>query len=237
MRLVLASLLIAIGASGCAGGQPGSSVGGEERASVTSRGYEAHRFVLGALEENAYLLVDARTKKGLIVDPGERSGKLESVVSSEDVRIVGVVNTHGHYDHIGANAYYAKRYGVDVYASAADFGLYHSQSGVDPANAPTKAFPARGDLDVRGLHVRVIPTPGHTQGSVCLLAGNFLFSGDTLFEGDVGRTDGDTAATQLVSSIERELMPLPTDTVVFPGHADATTIGRERDGNSYLHGR
>jgi hydroxyacylglutathione hydrolase len=234
---VLVALLLAAGASACGGGARNPSTRAVTGVSTTSHGYEVTQFIVGTLEENTYLLVDVRSKKGLVIDPGGRIEGLEARVRSQGVRVVGVLNTHGHFDHIGANAYYRKLYGVEAYAASGDFALYRTQAGVDPENAPTKELPAQGDLNVDGVQMRVIPTPGHTPGSVCFLVGNVLFSGDTLFKGDVGRTGDDAAAGQLISSIESGLMALPPDTLAFGGHGDPTTIGQERQSNPYLSSR
>lgn len=187
----------------------------------TSQHYEVRRFIVETgvnhYEENVYLLFDSRSKQGLIIDPGGRSEELESQVRAEGVHIMGVLNTHGHYDHIGANAFYRKLYQVDVYADARDAALYRSQDvGVRPEDAPTREIPAQGDLNFGELRVRVIPTPGHTSGSVCFLVGNMLFSGDTLFRGSVGRTVDDVAARSLVTNIRDRLLVLPPDTLVYP---------------------
>jgi hydroxyacylglutathione hydrolase len=238
MRLVAIALLLASGSAGCRAEEQNTDAGAATSAPVTSRGYEVHRFVVGPgdsnYEENAYLLVDSRSKKGIVIDPGGRTEALEAQVRAEGVHVVAILNTHGHYDHIGANAYYRALYGVDVYADARDFALYHSQAGIDPQNAPTKGLPAQDDLEIGGLRVRVIPTPGHTPGSVCFLVEDMLFSGDTLFEGAVGRTDDDAAARTLVESIRDRLLILPPGTLVYSGHGDVTTIGRERESNPYL---
>jgi hydroxyacylglutathione hydrolase len=235
MRLAVIALLFATGSSGCRAEDQGTDAGVATSVPMTSHGYEVHRFVVGAGdEENTYLLVDSRSKKGLVIDPGGRTEALEAQVRAEGVHVVAILNTHGHYDHIGANAYYRDLYGVDVYADAYDVPLYRSQVGVDPENAPTKELPTQGDLEIGGLRVRVIPTPGHTPGSVCFLAEDVLFSGDTLFEGAVGRTDDNAAARTLVESIRDRLLILPPGTLVYSGHGDATTIGREQQSNPYL---
>lgn len=241
LGLTAGLLGVAVLGSGCRGvqsdraGSGGGSVG-------TSSGYELRRFVVQAgpwnYDENVYLLVHTASKQGLIIDPGARSDALEAYVRDEGVRISGVLNTHAHYDHIGANAHYRDLYLVDVYASPADADLYRAQDvPVDPENAPTGEIPTRGEFRVGELTVRVLPTPGHTAGSVCFLIGDMLLSGDTLFRGSVGRTKDAASANLLVTSIRDELLVLPPDTVVHSGHGDSTTIGYEKQYNAFLQDR
>ena len=223
------------------GDEPGAA-GPKVVVPMTARGHEARRFAvdagLGSYRENVYLLFDSRSKQGLIIDPGGRSEELEAQVRAEGVRIVGVLNTHGHPDHTGANAFYRDLYQVDVYADARDAGLYGSRDmGADPENAPTRTIPQQVDLDVGELKVRVVRTPGHTPGSVSFLVDDLLFSGDTLFQGGVGITPDDAAARSLVANIRDRLLVLPADTLVYPGHGDATTIGAEKRQNPFLQER
>lgn len=239
---VLVALLLLSASCGYRGVKQGGDAGPVASAPKSSGDYEMRRFIVRTevtrYEENVYLLFDSRSKQGLVIDPGGRSEDLEATIRSEGVRIMGVLNTHGHYDHIGANAFYRELYQVDVYADARDAALYRSQDvEVDPENAPTREIPAQGDLSFGTLRLRVIPTPGHTSGSVCFLVGDMLFSGDTLFRGSIGRTTDDAAARSLIASIRDRLLVLPPDTLVYPGHGDTTTVGVEKEHNAFLQGR
>ena len=232
---------IALLTSGCGRTQRGDT-GPSAIMPGVSEGYELRRFVVKAgpyrYDENIYLLVDSDSREAFLIDPGAKSEELEAYVRDAGVRIVAILNTHGHYDHIGANAYYRELYKVEVYASPLDAGLYLAQEvPVDPVNAPTRDIPARGELRIGELNVRVIPTPGHTAGSVCFLAGNMLLSGDTLFQASVGRTVDQDTTRQLIASIRDELLVLPPDTVVYSGHGDTTTIGFEKRNNEFLRER
>lgn len=246
--LLVAALLLIGGASACSDAQRNTAAKQTAESAPSSAGvpspppgYEVHLFISGTGnspdDENTYLLVDSRAKSGAIIDPGGRSGALEALVRSKGLRIAGILNTHGHYDHIGANAYYRDLYDVPVFADTSETALYHTQAGVDPKNAPTRALPASGELRLGGLRVRVIRTPGHSPGSVCFLVGEMLFSGDTLFEGSIGRTDDFESERLLLGSIHERLLTLPPTTRVYPGHGRATTIGAEKAGNPYLQQR
>lgn len=237
----IALLGTAMLASGC-GRTQGVDTGASSSVPAVSQGYELRRFVVKAgpyrYEENVYLLVDSDSREAFLIDPGAQSEELEAYVRDSGVRIVAILNTHGHYDHIGANAFYRELYKVEVYASPLDAGLYLAQEvPVDPVNAPTRDIPARGDLRIGELAVRVIPTPGHSPGSVCFLAGDMLLSGDTLFYGSVGRTVDQETTRQLIASIRDELLVLSPDTVVYSGHGDTTTIGFEKRNNEFLRER
>ncbi len=187
--------------------------------------------------ENTYLLYDANSKYCVIIDPGAKSPSLEQFIDSRGLQVKAILNTHGHADHIGANGYFRKKYSCDVYGNKKDKSFYNQGGG---ANRPTEYFPEDGLLQFGNIEVQILFTPGHSPGSVCFLIDEFLFSGDTLFKGAVGRTwdiNGKTAeenAALLIENVKEHLLVLPNDTTVLPGHEDATTIGQERENNPFL---
>lgn len=187
--------------------------------------------------ENAYLIFDASNREGVIVDPGSRSSELENFVEEENIRIHAVLNTHGHVDHIGANGYYRKKYGVKVYAHRHDAPFYAKSAA---ENKPTDFLETEKSISFGAIELKVLHTPGHSPGSVCFLANGHLLTGDTLFQGTVGRTWTDETGTaeektaQLIKNIKRELLTLPDDTKVYPGHEAVTSIGTEKKDNPYL---
>jgi hydroxyacylglutathione hydrolase len=206
--------------------------------------HQVRRFVVKApvgdsyIEENVYLIFDAHTRQGLIIDPGARSSDLETDIRTEDVHVAAILNTHGHPDHVSANGFYRSAYRVPVFADFSDAALYRQSGlGFHPDNVPTDDLSRRDDLRFNGLEVRVIPTPGHTPGSVCFLVGDVLLSGDTLFRDSVGKADDDAAASELVTGIKDNLLVLPGNTPVYPGHGESTTIGTERAQNPFLQPR
>lgn len=240
LPVLVALLLLSVSCASNDGRQAGDTNPGAS-IPIISGDYEVRRFIVetgvGRYEENVYLLLHSRSKQALLIDPGARSNELEEHIRRQGVQVVGVLNTHGHYDHIGANGHYRDLYQVDVYVDARDASLYLSQDApVLPENAPTRDIPdpAQGALRIGELQVRVIPTPGHTPGSACFLVDRLLFSGDTLFRGTVGRTIDDAAARTLVTNVRDRLLVLPADTLVYPGHGDATTVGAEKEHNAFL---
>lgn len=173
---------------------------------------------LGPFDNNAYLIVDPTTRAALIIDAplgGERL--LDDAAGLE---IQGIIMTHRHGDHWGTLDLLKERTGAPVYCHPEDAVAYPDK--VD--------FPLNDGDDVRlgAGRVQVIHTPGHTPGSVCLLAGDVLVAGDTLFPGGPGRTSTPADLRQVIASITERLFALPDATIVHPGHGDSTTIGRAK---------
>ncbi len=195
---------------------------------------------VGMLEVNAYLVWNQGNESCLIIDPGDDSELLLQRLQELGVSPVGILLTHGHVDHIRGVGDLAAAHNVPVFVHSEDQGLYAS-----PDNALMPWLPAAAHLpaigvvpnDLPGLEFRVIHTPGHTRGGCCYYFPNaeILFSGDTLFRRGIGRTDlpgGDSDT--LLRAIREKLLVLPENTMVYPGHGPATTIGREAATNPFL---
>lgn len=202
--------------------------------------------VVGMLQVNCYVLGCPSTGEGVVIDPGGNAGRVIDLIRRLDLKIVGIPNTHGHFDHVLA---------VDEVraATAAPFWLHQHDEpvmeagremvklwlGYDPGLMPkVDAYVQAGDVIRFGqqeLEVRL--APGHSPGSVVYVhrASSQVFSGDVLFAGSVGRFDFPASdGPTLLRSIREQLLTLPDDTVVFPGHGPATTVGRERRSNPFL---
>jgi hydroxyacylglutathione hydrolase len=160
------------------------------------------------------------------------------------VRIKYIANSHAHIDHILGVGAIREATGASFLLHRGDLGLARETSamakrlmGLDIPNPPDPdAFLDDGDeIDIDGLKLTVLHTPGHTRGSVCFYADGIVFAGDTLFQGSIGRTDlpGGDYDEEMASIVER-LLVLPDETIVLPGHMDQTTIGHERQRNPYV---
>ena len=187
---------------------------------------------------NSYILYDDESKKCLIIDLGGDFSEISALTDRYGLTVEGVILTHGHYDHI-AGARDALDKGVKIFAGEEEYELLK-----DPIKNVSRLFGKanygveitgllrEGRYGICGIDFEVIKTPGHTQGSICILVGDLLFSGDTLFCGSFGRCDlptGDIA--KLKNSITNKLFTLCDGVTVLPGHGDATTIEKERKSN------
>jgi glyoxylase-like metal-dependent hydrolase (beta-lactamase superfamily II) len=200
----------------------------------------------GVFAENSYLVVDEHAAECAIVDPGEEAGLILHKVQETGAKPVAIWLTHAHFDHVVGVAMVAARSGAPVWLHPAERPLYDAVPeqatwfGLAPPGAlppPDRDFVAGDTVRVGSVEFAVRHAPGHSPGSVCLVGPGVVFSGDVLFAGSIGRTDlpgGDFET--LIGSIERELLTLPDDTIVYSGHGPETTIGKERRSNPFLTG-
>lgn len=192
---------------------------------------------LGQLQTNCYIAGCEETHKAVVIDPGDEAGRILSELDRFSLEVVLILNTHAHFDHIGANAALVKATGAPLAIHSLDVPLLKERGGAKqfgfeiPASPEPTRLLAEGEIIHFGKHqLRTIFTPGHTPGHVSFYEEGILFDGDVLFAGGMGRTDlpgGDQ--DRLMESIEKKLMILPDDTVVYSGHGPTTTIGQERD--------
>lgn len=200
--------------------------------------------VLGPVQTNCFFLINEDTKELLIIDPADRAQGIIDWIQSEGLKPVAILLTHGHFDHIMAVEGLRKEYQIPMYASKDEVEvLANPQLNVSTmmgAYVSMKADElfADGDvLELAGMKLKVISTPGHTIGSVCFYIEEekMLISGDTLFEASVGRTDFPTGSSrQLIHSIKTRLFILPEDVNVFPGHGEVTSIAYEKTHNPFI---
>ncbi len=207
---------------------------------------KVHAFTVGPLQSNSYLLADEVTREAALFDPGMESEAVADVLARERLTVTAIINTHGHFDHVFGNAYFKAKTGAPLLMHRADLDLVkrlEEQSlyfgfRATPSPPPDRFLEEGDEVRVGGIRLRVLHTPGHSPGGICLVTDGTAFVGDTLFAGSIGRTDlpGGSAET-LLTSIRERLLTLPDDTVIYPGHGPATTIGHERRHNPFLTGR
>jgi len=200
------------------------------------------KVVVGPLAANCYIVGSEFNKEGMIIDPGDEAEVILRDVKDLGLEIRSIVLTHGHIDHIGALKEVKEATGAEVAIHTDEANSLQEQplSTLFGLSYPTPLPPDRllqdGDsLDIGDLHFWVLHTPGHSPGGICLLGEGVVFSGDTLFNYGIGRTDLPGGnSSQLMDSIHTKLMTLPDNTAVYPGHGPETTIGTERRENPFL---
>jgi hydroxyacylglutathione hydrolase len=201
-------------------------------------------FVVGAFQENTYLLSDPTTGDAVFIDPGDNGDELADVIRERGLNLAAIWLTHGHIDHIGGIAGIKRHYDVPVFMHPLDEPLYQRAAEVaemyqvpfEEGPLPEKSLSEGDTMRVGSLEFRVMHVPGHAPGHVAFVGHGVVFGGDCLFAGSIGRTDLPFAdPAQLDASLER-LAALPPQTRVLPGHGPETTIDRERDSNPFLNG-
>lgn len=199
---------------------------------------------VGAFQENAYLLVDLASGRGVLVDPGAEAGQLIEMVRSSGATPEAIWLTHAHIDHIGAIAEVKRVWDVPVFLHPADRPLYDRavmQAAayglrLEQPPAPDRELSEGDVLTVGTIRFDVLHVPGHAPGHVAFVTEGLMIGGDLLFAGSIGRTDLPLSDPErMIESLERAAS-LPEDTLVYPGHGPATSIGRERATNPFLTG-
>jgi len=202
------------------------------------------RLPVGMTQANCYLVGCETTKLGVVIDPGDEGERILEAVKDAGLKITHVLLTHAHFDHMGAADEVAKATGAPLALHPEDLPLLSAAGGAMFFGLPSPPIPEVGvrlaagqEIAVGELTLRVLHTPGHTPGHVAFYEPKqgTIFDGDVLFAQGIGRADlpGGSHET-LMRSIQKGLMSLPDETVVYSGHGPATTIGRERAMNPWL---
>lgn len=198
---------------------------------------------VGPLEENCYVVYDENSRQAMVVDPGDEAERIIAFIDKEKLVPQFIINTHGHWDHIGAVQALKDRYGVPFYMHQADAEWFQeplcSLFGENKSGclAVERTINDGDEIDFAGQILRVIHTPGHTKGG-CVLwmeSMNAAFTGDTLFKGTVGRTDFPGGSyEEILESVQKKLALLPDSCTIFPGHGPKSEMAWERAHNPYL---
>lgn len=200
--------------------------------------------VVGVFAENCWVIGNRRTGEAIAVDPGDQPEDILAMARDMGVKIKVIANSHAHVDHIlGVRAvqaasgatFHMHESETPIAAQAAKTALMFTGREVDPPPQPDAYLSDGDEIDVDGVKLKVIHTPGHTPGSLSFYTEGMLFSGDTLFQGSIGRTDLPGGSyDQEMASILDKLLALPDDTIVLPGHMRETRIGIEKQTNPFV---
>ena len=190
-----------------------------------------HTLTLGMYQTNTYIIHEENSKGCCVIDPGYEADAILRKCEALGLNVEAILLTHGHFDHVGAVKDLAADTGCRVFACAGDEQLPPMFTG--GKLYVTDRYEEGTILNIAGLYIRVLHTPGHTPGSVCLLVDDVIFSGDTLFAGSCGRTDIGGSGTEIQTSLKR-LSLLQGDFTVYPGHGESTTLAAERRYNPYM---
>ena len=192
---------------------------------------------------NCYIIGNESSKEGMIIDPGAEAERILSQIEDLGLEIKLIVLTHGHMDHVSAVKEVKDETGAEVAIHAEDAELLQARNplgmvmrlSLQAPPPPDRLLQGGDSLDVGDLHFLVLHTPGHTRGGICLLGEGVVFTGDTLFNFGIGRTDtAGGSYDQIMNSIHTKLMVLPGNTVVYPGHGPQTTVATESERNHFL---
>jgi len=199
-------------------------------------------FVVGPMETNCYILYNPHKNQGLIIDPGAEGSRLIRFIREKKISIKYIINTHGHPDHIGANRLIKDYTNAPILIHESDAPMLLKSNSLIPFISPQESSSPPADLHLRdsdliecaGMELKVLHTPGHTPGGMSLVAGDSIFTGDTLFMGSVGRTDLPGGSQEVLLKSIRRILSLSEELIVYPGHGPSTSVGQELRTNPFI---
>jgi hydroxyacylglutathione hydrolase len=200
---------------------------------------------VGMLESNCYILGDEVSREAVVIDPGGDGPDILAVIEKENLKLKTIINTHGHFDHVGANAALQEASGAPIAIHQADADMLSQPSAEALFFTGGRLQPSRAEILLKeddllqfgSLQLKVLHTPGHTLGGICLVLQNepIVYVGDTLFAGSIGRTDFPGGSFEdLIQSVKTKIFTLGDNYLVMPGHGPATTVGQERQYNPFF---
>ncbi len=199
------------------------------------------KIIVGPLESNCFIITDETSKRAMVIDPGDEPDRIMDVIKKENLAVEYIVCTHAHFDHVGALVDVAEATGSKIIVHKDELIMYHSTKDMaafwgydlDPLPEPDILVEEGSEIRLGNLTFNVLHTPGHSPGGMCLYGEGVVISGDTIFEGSVGRTDFHGGDIEKLKRSFKRLMSLPPETKVLAGHGPDTTIRRERSDNFF----
>jgi len=218
---------------------------GSAKDSFEFDGFGMIKVVVGMLDVNCYIVWDKDTKEAAVIDPGGDPENIIALVESEKLQVKYVINTHGHFDHVGADADIKEAFGAELVIHNGDAPMlenaaaYSMTFGASAKNQPPPDITIKDGsvISFGKVKINVLGSPGHSPGGVLLSIGDgkVVITGDSLFAGSIGRTDLPGGSyEQLMSSLRDKILPMNNDTRLFPGHGPDTTVREEKNSNPYF---
>jgi len=210
---------------------------------MTSSRPEVETLIVGPLFSNCYIVWDKNAKQGVVIDPGDDADIILESIKKHNIKIVYILATHGHFDHVGAVAPLRRELKAEFLAHESDFFFIEDGENaarrwnvdIEQPPKPDRFIKDGEKIGFGEFELEVLHTPGHSPGGVSFLYDRMLFGGDTLFQGSIGRTDFRQGSFEdLSKSIKTRLYTLPDDTIVYTGHGPVTTIGDEKKFNAFV---
>lgn len=197
--------------------------------------------VVGPLESNCFIIGDEISRKAIVIDPGDEPDRILETLRTSGLTLEYIICTHAHFDHVGAVSEIKKETGAEVIIHKDELDLYRAAGDIAASLGydigglpdPDRLVHEGDEISVGTIIFKVLHTPGHSPGGICLFGEGLVITGDTLFAGSVGRTDFYGGDMDKLKQSFQKLMSLPLETRVLAGHGPNSTVGRERSGNFF----
>jgi len=199
--------------------------------------------VVGALQANCFIVYDEDSHDAIVVDPGDDAEKIIRLIEDRKLKVARIICTHGHFDHVGAVTGMKEKTGAAVMLHKGDLDIYMraDKQGalwgfqIEQPPAPDMYIDEGDELAVGGFRLKVLHTPGHSPGGICLYGEGVILTGDTIFAGSVGRTDFPGGSAKELKRSFARIIALPPETRIFSGHGPSTTVKYEKKDNFFVY--